>query len=126
MNSFFRLQISARSIQRLFGKSAGVKPQLRVGEDERQLPRMLDDWELLRRLQTIRTGLGPALADEATRRAAAVIARAVLEFAEHRASKMKRRGHAMASSSNNAAQAGARITAEEGCLDPVSRHEKIP
>jgi len=87
---------------------------------------MLTDWELLRRLRQIRTALGPALADDATRRAAAAIARTVHEFAEHRATKMKRRGHAMANSSNDAAKAGERTTAEEGCLDTLSRHEEIP
>jgi hypothetical protein len=126
MNRLFHLQISARPILRLFGKSAGVKPQLRVGEDERQLPRMLDDWELLCRLQSIRAALGPKVADEATRRAAVAMARTVQEFAEHRAKSATRRSHTAANLPNDAVAAGERTTVEEGCLDTFSRHEEIP
>jgi hypothetical protein len=126
MKVFVGRKIAARTIKSQSAKPDGVWPFHCVCGDERRSPQMLNERELLRRLRSIRAALGPALADEAVRRAAAAMARTVHEFAEHRTTKTKSGAGAAANLSNDAAKIGESPTAEAEGLRTVSRHEEIP
>jgi hypothetical protein len=85
---------------------------------------MLTDWELLRRLRSIRAAFGPALADRATDRAAVAIARVVHEFAVQRAAQAERRPKTV--SDLTGAQTDGMAPAQGKCHAARSRHGGTP
>jgi hypothetical protein len=111
MKNFLAGPIGARRDQPPLAKGAGVKPPQCICHGASRPPQMLNERGLLRRLRSLRAAFGPAVADEAIRRAALAVAKAVHEFAEHRATQAKSRPSAAAVTPTDS-QAGSAPAAE--------------